>query len=135
MQDFDNALKYYEESNRLCYEINEQFGIALTLSNMGGVYGMMGNYPKSIELYNQAIPIQLELNKPIELAFSYKGLARVYLLMKQYNKAEEFALKTLELAEMTHAKYLIAEISGVLCDINKAQGDYKSALKYLEQNK
>ena len=52
---YSEALEYYENSSKLCYDIGNKDDIATSLNNIGNVYRLQGELEKALENYKQSL--------------------------------------------------------------------------------
>jgi tetratricopeptide (TPR) repeat protein len=89
-EDYDKALKYSGEAEKLFSELNDEDGIAICNSTYGGTYRSLGNTELSLKYFSQTFQ---QLSKthafPIFEVISASGIASIYLEMKSYERAIE----------------------------------------------
>jgi tetratricopeptide (TPR) repeat protein len=61
--DYSIALQYYEQAYLLACELGNGKGQAITLSNMGWVNGILGNYPVAVNYLHQALTVMRRIEE------------------------------------------------------------------------
>ena len=80
------TLDYYHKSLKIQEDINDEQGVASTLSNIGAIFSKQGNIPKALEYYLRALKIQekIHLKSPDnfyankDLSTTLNNLASIY---------------------------------------------------------
>ncbi len=98
-ENYDEALKYYGEAEKLFAEINDEDGVAICHSSFGGTYRSLGNIELSLKYFNGAYQ---QLSKThtytvFENISSY-GLPSLYLELKNYERAIEAFKQCVEIS-------------------------------------
>ncbi|CAN5820003.1 hypothetical protein BH11BAC7_BH11BAC7_12460 [soil metagenome] len=104
---YDSALVYFEEARLVATKRNDQAQLASIYSNMGNVYGDLGQNRKCIEYYLIAADITEKLDKPEKAAYIKVNIATVYSVLGQHDSALVFykeALATLSKIDKDQAK-------------------------------
>lgn len=84
---FTSAIETFNSVAKEQTNINDKFGLATTLFNLGNAYKESGNNLKAIDSYNQCVRIAREGNLNNFTRQAYKGLAKIYGLSGQQNQA------------------------------------------------
>ena len=58
---YPEALRYYEESLALKRDLGDRAGEAITLGNIGIVYGLLGNYPEALRYHEESLALSRDL--------------------------------------------------------------------------
>jgi tetratricopeptide (TPR) repeat protein len=85
--EYDDAITYYERSINSKKESDYDYGLAVTLFNLGNAYRRSGNQEKAIESYEQSRRIADSLNVPTLAAKNLKALVVSYEAFKNFDKA------------------------------------------------
>ncbi len=94
---FREALKAFERSYELNRDLDDQQGIATTLSNLGTVHYELGNYPEALKNLLAGLRISEELNDKVGLSRVTNNIGNVYVEQQDYEKALEYYTYSLEL--------------------------------------
>lgn len=112
--------------------------LALTLSNLAGVYESLSEYTEAEPLYQEAIAILREDPKEqaIQLANNLNSLAYLYYSMGNYDAAEPLyreALAILQTVQEEQVQQLIAVCLNNLGLLYQALSNYPTAQSFLQQ--
>jgi CHAT domain-containing protein/Tfp pilus assembly protein PilF len=86
LEDYEKALKYFNQGYQKAVELNEISDMGMLLNNLGIVHSNMGNYTESTEYFLQSIDLGTRLNSGVILWEAYLELARNYV--KQNRKQD-----------------------------------------------
>ena len=126
--DFRAALRYYEESYKICLKLKDEEGILSQILNIADTQQSLGNGEEALRGANQLISIS-ELKKDSNnLAYGYAIQSSAYLLLKQ-PKLAAIALKKFEnlfekMQTETDTKQLTAKLKA---QVAAANGDFRTA--------
>jgi tetratricopeptide (TPR) repeat protein len=87
LEDYKNALKYYQNSLDLAKELNRKYDMAVTLSNMASIYAKQGNHKKALEMYYNSHKIIEKIGTKSNLITSYNSIGDSNFELKNYTKA------------------------------------------------
>jgi len=134
----DSALICYKQAKKIREIDNDQLGIADSYSHIGNYYNDIEQWDKALEYYSKAIPILEKNNYGISLLYAYYNYAQTKYELGLGDKkssvllheAEEYALKSLEMAKA--ANYLVGQSNDyrLLSKIYSQQEKYKKALTF-----
>ncbi|MFH1319557.1 MAG: tetratricopeptide repeat protein [Bacteroidota bacterium] len=113
---YDDALNYYLQAQKINEELNDRISIATSLNNIGVIYYYLGNDQSAIDSYLQALEIRKELSKSPDpvvalaakqgVAGSLNNIGLVYLNRgsitrnsDDYDKAIDYFMQSLEIKE------------------------------------
>jgi tetratricopeptide (TPR) repeat protein len=85
----DQALDHYLQALEIQKELQSKKEIAISLSNIGTVYCVKGNYSKGIDYFNQSLVLQEELGDKGELARTWNNLGSANFLIGESTRALE----------------------------------------------
>ncbi len=132
IEDYDNAVLYYNRAYNLASQRKHKGVMASSLSGLANIAYARGDYPKSLELLERVVELknrQLTTNEQIGI---WRGLARNYLAMGEIAKAKTYNEKCLEHARAIESvgweMYLLDET----IEINKQLGAEQAAIAQLE---
>ncbi|CAF1332148.1 unnamed protein product [Adineta steineri] len=129
--DYEQAIEYYRKALGIwekTLSVNHP-NLAISYSNIGGVYDSMGEYEKALSFYEKTLPAEHP-----SLATSYNNLGSIYNNMKEYLKALSFYEKALEIFEKTlpenHPSLAISYDN--VGEVYRQIGKYEKALSFYE---
>jgi class 3 adenylate cyclase len=129
---YEQALRYFEESALIYKSINSEIGIAYNLGNVGMVYAEQGKDDLAEQNINLAIEI-LEKAKdyyPISVYLTY--MTDIYAKKKDWNNAFNYSKLSLELAQKYGLKEQIRDANLKLFELNEKTGKYKESVAYIK---
>ena len=126
---YDSALIFYEQAEKLCQEINDTSMLAMTLKNIGMVYTYKGIYEKGLAYYFDAIKIFESTGNIFELARAYNSVGASYHYQDKFDKALEYYQKSYELMPKNNYRHL-ADIVNNIADIYRYHNKLDTALMY-----
>lgn len=129
----DSALYCYEEALKIEREKGDKEGIASLLTNMGGVYNGLSNFPKGLELLFQGLKLFEENGNKHGQANCYINIANVFLEKKEYDNSLLYYQKALQLYTSTKNDMGIALAVGNMGDIYFLKNDYAKAKTHVEK--
>ena len=121
INDFDNALSYYNKSLSL-----DKTSVN-TLFSIGHTYWLKGENDKARDYYSQA---EQAITGKTDNSVKIKVYAGIAVLSKDLVKAEEYFLKTIPLSD---SKAFKAEMYADLSTLRLAQGDSGQSLEYAQK--
>ncbi len=131
--DYLNVFEYWEKSLEIYKEINDQAGVANLENNLGSIYFNQGDDATAVEYFLRSLSAAESIEDSLGMGRALNGLGVVYMNKKvTYDRAKEYFLRALEIFENLDYKNGIAACAVNLGDIYHGQGQYVSALYYLE---
>lgn len=101
----DKAIAYGKEAVELGMKMGRKRSIAQSMSNLGTVFYISGNYPEALSYYLRALEVREQLKDSNAISKSYNNIALVYYEQGQldyaltyHNKSLEIKLKTNDLS-------------------------------------
>ena len=119
LQNFDDAIKYYKETD------NEK-GISACYNNIGSINFEQGSYLIALEYYQKALKIRKELNYKSGIASCLNNIGETYRKQTDYTQALQYYKHSLEIYTELNIKY---GISAVFLNI----GNVYQELKYYDK--
>lgn len=95
----DSALHFTEQALELSKKENYRKGEARSLMNLGHVFRIYGNFPKSLEMQFKALQICESIGDKHQMASSYTNIAFTYSEHGDYRQAIDYQFKSLKLDE------------------------------------
>jgi tetratricopeptide (TPR) repeat protein len=108
-------------------------GIAKSMSNIGLVYQEQGDYPMALDNYFKALKMFEVLENKKGIANNTNNIGLVYKSQGNNPKALDYFLKALKMYEELGYKNGIAYNTGNIGNVYEAQGEYSKALDYYSQ--
>lgn len=131
-KDYDNALKYYQETLRVTREKNAYFAYGYAYNNLGLVYRAKGDNTKAVQYYHLALQHYRDLNAINGLANTSVNMAKLLYEEKQYDSALVYGQYAAEKASLISDYLIMSEAYDILYKVHKSQGAYAQALLDLE---
>lgn len=119
----DSALKLAEKNNYYRGQVKSHF-------NIGNMYYIQGDFPKTLASYLKALDILEETNNQIGIASALMGIGNVYSIQKNSEKAIEYQQKSLEIRKELKDSLGIAASYNNIGSIYMELKDYYKALEY-----
>ncbi len=128
--DYDEAMKYYQQSLKLFEEISYQKGIAGVLNNMGLIYSRKAEYSKAMEHYQRCVKIYEEISDKKTMAILLNNMGHIYLNQGDYPGAMNYYQRCLKTMEEISDKNGMATVLHNIGLIYSRKGNYPRALDY-----
>jgi len=113
--------------------LNNKFGIAESLNNIGLTYQRSRKYDLATEFLLESIKIKESINNIAGLAASYESLGDIGREQKDYTKADVYYKKALEYAISAKSKKWQKSIYSNLYQLEKERNNYAKSLDYFEK--
>ncbi|TAE05616.1 MAG: tetratricopeptide repeat protein, partial [Bacteroidetes bacterium] len=131
---YDNALASYQQALEVKKKIQDNKGIASTLSNMGGVATEKGEYHTSIQYYKESLQIREKMHDKAGSLHALHNLGQTYRKQGDYAKALLFFFKAVTIAQGLGDEIEIAFNWLTIGEVYWVQQDYKKSLEYLQKS-
>lgn len=138
ISDYNNSLKYFIASLRVCENDRNSLGIAGCHNNIGTIYLELGETNKALKHHEQALKLRLDY-KPTSndvqnmIAMSYGNIGRTYFTMSQYTKALEYYKLCYDLSKQLGNKKREALMLNNIGSLYGEQKNYKEAFYYFNE--
>jgi len=106
---------------------------AISLIDMGTLYGVLKKFTKELEYYLKAYYILEDVNHNKLISVICQPIAFIYEKLKKYNDTETFLLRGLELSKNVNEPYLIREYLTRLGEFHEKRGDINKADDYFSK--
>lgn len=130
----DSALIFLNESGQLFKALDYRLGIAYNLGNKGLAYAQLGNSTKAENSIDKALEITNELGDHFASCDFLIQIASIYVQREDYQKAENFAFRSLDLAQQYGLKNQISQANLKLSEINELSGNSLESLQYFKNH-
>ena len=130
---YDSSLKLLEESLDLAHKAADLPMVVDTLTQIGGLYSMVGQKQKSLEIFVGLEPLATLLQDAEKQARVYNGLDSINQELGNIDLSLEYCRKTLEMYQAANYRIGAAQIYGRLAGIQTRLGQYPEALQNYER--
>jgi len=132
--DYEQALKFYEESLVLWREIGDKSGIARSLNGLGNVSHNQGDYDQALKFYVESLVLWREIGDKSGIASSLNNLGFMLDNQRDYEQSRKYHEESLALErELGHKSGIASSLNG-LGNVSYNQGDYDQAQKFYEES-
>jgi predicted ATPase/class 3 adenylate cyclase len=132
--DYQQAMKFHEESLALYRELKDKDGIATSIGNMGIVAYEQGDYERARKLCEERLVYKREIGDKGSIASSLSDLGNMAYDQGDYEQARKFHEESLALRQEIGNKRGIANSMNNLGNVSYNQGDYEKAQKLYEES-
>ncbi len=131
-QQYNKALKCFEESGSIFKNIDYEIGTAYNLGNIGIVYAEQGKDSLAEENISKAILVLEKIKDyyPISVFLTY--MSDIYAKKLNWNNAFSYAERSLDLAEKYGLKKQISDANLKLFDLHQQKGNFEESIGYLQ---
>jgi two-component system, sensor histidine kinase PdtaS len=129
MNDYSNAIQYYEKSLKIVQNLNNVEDITAIVGNISRTFLKIGQYDKALTFINHIKKKYPTIGEKKSFKFDCI-LIRIYTHKKQYDKAFHYQSKIISNIDHVHDFDVLALIYTTLIDLNLAIKDYEKANYY-----
>lgn len=130
----EEALKYYDETERYTYITKDTARRALIWGNIGVLHKNNGNLKEALEYNFKALEVAEQIKKPSQIATTAGNIGVVYKHLKEYDKAVKYYNRAINIYEQTGNSKGLARMYNNLGIISRHREKYDEALNYYEQS-
>ena len=137
---YQEALAAYERSLKLARQAKFPQHIAVNLTSIGFIYGLLGYYDTALVHLQEGLQIVRQLNHTHDIAATLSSLGAVYFFSSQYDKALAHFEEALQMPQgFTNPREVAAGLNslgvvyGSLGEYDKALGYFAEVLKIGQQ--
>ena len=130
----DEAIKYYDKSIEVSSNIDDLKGKTIAILNLGACYLSKKEYSKGLKLIDEALSYSRATNATDIEVYSLHMLMSHFYGIKMYDKSIFYGNQCLDIAKRTSNKTMIKNCNNIFYEIYKDIGNYKMAIKYLENS-
>jgi serine phosphatase RsbU (regulator of sigma subunit) len=131
--DYNKAIEYGRQAQKLAIELDYPLGLANSLSFIGVVKRNIGDYPEAMENFFDALRIAEEYQLKRELAYSYNNIGDIFKLQGDDIHAIENTQKAIalfkEMDDLRGISYAYLRMG----ELYQNQQNYTQALQYFQQ--
>lgn len=128
--DYQMALKYYQQALKLLETKNFQEGIVNAWSNIGNLYRRMGELGKALEYVQKAVDHYRETKNMGRLPATLRMLGQIHNRQLKYDEALTCMLESQEMAQHEKLTDGIQFLYEDIAQTYENQQDYKNSLRY-----
>ena len=132
-EDYENAVKYYEEGKKLFESFGDRRMIAQTYDILQNLFTGMKQFRKGLEYGKKAIKELTEIDNPAMLGTAYNNLGLNYINLLQLDSAKTCFNQALAIALETNDQNMEVNAYLNMGDVFVQQGDYRSLKTYMEK--
>lgn len=127
INNFDRALVYYEQAQKIGEEIADKNLVASARWNIANVNALQAKFDEALQLFNQNLEDYQKTDNLWGLAHTYLEIANVYVTNSNYQQAEKFILRADSLYESMGLVNQKINIYQTLGRLYYYQGDYEKS--------
>ena len=131
---FDMAMDYHLDANRIYTNIQDEAGIAKSFSNIGVIFSDQSHYDKALEYFFKALILHEQNNDTRGMAVLLNNIGMVYEHQQSYELAERYHLRSLELKQNLDNQKGIAFSYSNLGLVYQGLKDYEKAMRFFVQS-
>ncbi len=134
--DYEKGIQYYSKASEIWESIekkgkeNVQLEKARTLSSVGLIYDIKGDFSKALVNYSASLKVFIDLDNQENIAKSYMNIGIVYSEQGNYPESQNYYLKALKIFEELGQQSDLGKVLGNLAILYRLQGEYSKALNY-----
>ncbi|MBO7378904.1 MAG: response regulator [Bacteroidales bacterium] len=132
--ELDSAKIYYQQSLKRNQEIGNQLGIGLCHTYFGGLADRMGNPKLALLEYQTSYQILEPLGDDWHAISPLLEICRNLLEQKRPDQATPYLQTAFRKASELHSFEHLRNVSRLMAEYQKQQGDYRKALHYFSQS-
>ena len=130
LKELDTARQYFETSLRISRALDNDWGRANALENLGYIAFRSQNYTEALSLHMKTLVIRERLAQKRELAISLSNVGATYIKLKNYTAANQYLLKSLDLAKEIRNGHLVYDVYKDLSTLMAEKKDFDRAFAY-----
>jgi CHAT domain-containing protein/Flp pilus assembly protein TadD len=133
MGDGDQAIEYYKQALSALQAEGNQRQEAVTLNNIGVIYGNLGDQQQALEYFNQALALRRAIEDRGGEATTLSNIGAVYSALGEKKKALELYNQALSLHRAVESPRGEANSLNKIGSVYADQGETQQALAYYNQ--
>jgi tetratricopeptide (TPR) repeat protein len=131
MGDREKAVEIYQDTLVIFQEIGNRTDEAISLMNIGSMYGYSGNYERALEYYQDCLRIHRDIGSKDWESMLLSGCGLIHHDLGNYNEAQGYFSEALEIAQKIEVDSLISYAEHNLGDLNITLQHYEEAEDHL----
>ena len=132
-KDYLNATSCYMEAEQLADAVGDDYLTGLLYAELGRIYRLYYDYPKSLEAYQKAAECYERAGKIRHRNYMWLNQSDVCRNMEQYEDSERFLRLALEAAKKEDDMFLVESCLGSLVIQSVEQGQMATAKKFYSE--
>ena len=132
-EDYGQAQTMFEEALRRSDSLDYAYGRATALQNLGGLYEVRRQWDEALAFSEQALAIQQQYHFVHSEAITLYTIGTIHLARNELKPAEAKLRASLNKANEVNSKKIRKNIYQSLKEVSVAQGNYRAALDYAEE--
>ena len=132
--DYEQAKKYTEESLDIRKEVGDNYGIVVSVNNLGCISFHQGDYDRAKKYFGESLAINKEIGDKKVIAASMANLGNISYYQGDYEQAKEYYKDCLAISKEIGDKKLISISFNSLGSISYVLGDSEQAKEYYEES-
>jgi tetratricopeptide (TPR) repeat protein len=128
------SIQQYRQVIELNKKLGAKLSTAITMANLGEVYGQLGRYQDALHYIEKATELLIPLENYLRLGTCEKYVAIIWSRLGQPLIAHEHLDKAAEYYEETKQRALLTSIYNTRADIFFAQNEQQKAIECLEKS-
>jgi tetratricopeptide (TPR) repeat protein/tRNA A-37 threonylcarbamoyl transferase component Bud32 len=136
MNDYKNALHYYQKSLALYKKIDDTPGVVALMINIGSVHKALKQYDKALDCFHQALHLKTQMDRGLREGASeiLLNIGRVFFEKNDLHQAMENYQKALELGKQYKELPVEANCYHYIGKIILGKGDLNTSLTYFKNS-
>ncbi len=130
MENFDNAVHFYNKSIPILRSEADSVPLASALLNAGDTYYNMGRYDDALRYFEEAGPIFNKMNYTVGAAYNLGNVGMIYAKQGKDSLAKKQIYEAIAILEESEDYYPISVYLTIMSDIYLKQNDFATALSY-----
>lgn len=129
---YESAIKYYEQSLALNQELGNENGIAMLHNNLGMLYSDIGEYNKAVSFFEKTLAARRAFKNKEGIISALKNMSIALNNLGQYDRAAELLQEALTTARETNDLDQIISCYLYLSETYEKAGDVSNTKRYFE---
>lgn len=130
---FDTAMIYFDKSLQGARKYGNILIEGTSVYNIGVVHYLKNELAEADKYFDEAVQLKMKSGDPKGLAETLTGIGSFYLDQGNYQKAEKICREAWKEANRINYILFNEKICGCIADASYAQGKYKEAYEFLEE--
>jgi tetratricopeptide (TPR) repeat protein len=126
----EEALEFFEQARTIREEVDDPYGMAITLSNIAAVYEQLGRREEALAQYQRLLPVLEARAATIELGVTLNNVGLLYVNLGDRAKGIEQYERAVTILESGGDLFNLAIAFNNLGDVHKQLGKLEDALRY-----
>jgi tetratricopeptide (TPR) repeat protein len=132
--DYEQALEYYERSQKIKERLGNRAGIAYSLGQIGNLHYLRGHYDEALANYEQVLGISEEFGDRSSVAGALHQIGMIYQDRGNYEQALEYYDRSGRILDELGDRAGVASSLHQIGIIHHLRGDYEQALEYYDRS-